>query len=90
MKTSLRVIFDTSNLTEDFIIENVSVIPVHGEHFLAVWTDFISDLELLKEIDEFEQEEPFVTTILSKRYSKDHVLVSVILVSQKDFDNHNY
>jgi hypothetical protein len=86
MKTSLRVIFDAAGLSTEFDIEDVSAVPIHGEYFKANWPDFISDPKILQAIKEYERNEIFVSYILNKRYSKSHVEVSLVLMSESTFN----
>lgn len=85
MKTYLRVVFDSSNFNTEFTIEDVSVLPVHGEFFSANWEDFINDPTILKALKEYEEYASFIAAILNKKYSKDEVEILVCLMSEKGF-----
>jgi hypothetical protein len=87
MKTYLRVVFGSSDFNTEFTIEDVSVVPVHGELFSADWADFISDPTILKALGDYEKNESFVANIISKKYSKEEVEVLVYLMSEEGFKN---
>ncbi|WP_289055772.1 hypothetical protein [Carboxylicivirga marina] len=84
MKTILRVTFSCERFS-DILIENPAFLPTHGEAFYCIWGDYIDDEEVVKQLEDLEENDYWVVQRVASTYGKDIAECHIVLHEAESF-----
>lgn len=90
MKTSLHINFDDGqSFTNDSIkIENAPIVPFEGQSVRVRWDEILEDVDLIKRLEDFEDDDMFVAHVGTIEYKKEEVITHIVLMAESDYNRH--
>lgn len=90
LKSSIAINFDDGHsFTNDSIkIENTPIVPLEGQSIRVRWDEILEDVELIKRLEDFEDDDMFVVHVGTVEYKKDEVITHIVLMAESDYNRH--
>ena len=72
----------------EFKVYNPLVLPTEGECLQFEWRNFLDNEDLIKELDDFDENHIWICNILFKRYYKNQIETHIVLMDEKSYEQH--
>jgi hypothetical protein len=90
LKSSISINFDDGHsfTTNSIRIENTPIVPFEGQSVRVRWDEILEDAELVKKLEDFEDDDMFVAHIGTIEFKKHEVITHIVLMAESDYNRH--